>query len=79
MKRMFYISRFSRLFSKRDIEQIHSSAVRFNRQHGITGILVGIVALTFLSQNIEVSQNACCWISTTYKISIPIKKAKSAD
>ncbi len=40
MKRMFYVSRFSRPLSKRDIEQIHSSAVRFNRQHGITGILV---------------------------------------
>ena len=40
MKRMFYVSRFSRPLSKRDIEQIHSAAVRFNRQHGITGILV---------------------------------------
>jgi adenylate cyclase len=40
MKRMFYVSRFSRPLSKCDIEQIHNSAVRFNRQHGITGILV---------------------------------------
>ncbi|NNJ76704.1 MAG: family 3 adenylate cyclase [Anderseniella sp.] len=40
MKRMFYVSRFSRPLSKRDIEQIHGSAVRFNSQHGVTGILV---------------------------------------
>jgi adenylate cyclase len=40
MRRLFYVSRFSRPLSNRDIEQIHNSAVRFNRQHGITGILV---------------------------------------
>ena len=40
MKRMFYVSRFSRPLSKRDIEQIHSSAVRYNSQRGITGMLV---------------------------------------
>jgi adenylate cyclase len=40
MKRMFYVSRFSRPLSKRDIEKIHSSAVRYNSQHGVTGILV---------------------------------------
>lgn len=40
MKRMFYVSRFSRPLSKSDIEKIHNSAARFNRQHGITGILV---------------------------------------
>ena len=40
MKRIFYVSRFSRPLSKCDIEQIQSSAVRYNRQHGITGILI---------------------------------------
>jgi hypothetical protein len=40
MKRIFYVSRFSRPLSKCDIEQIHSSAARYNRQHGITGILI---------------------------------------
>jgi hypothetical protein len=39
----------------------------------------GVVTLTFLSQNTEVFKNACCWISTTYETSIPIKKPKPAD
>ena len=42
MKRMFYVSRFSRPLSKPDIKQIHNSAVRYNSQHGITGILICI-------------------------------------
>lgn len=40
MKRMFYVSRFARSLSKGDMERIHKSAVRFNSQNGITGILV---------------------------------------
>lgn len=40
MKRMFYVSRFARPLARRDLEQIHQSAVRFNSRHGITGILV---------------------------------------
>ncbi|MGK0260529.1 MAG: hypothetical protein ACI96M_003977, partial [Candidatus Azotimanducaceae bacterium] len=35
--------------------------------------------LTFLSRNIEVFENTFYWISTTYEISSPIKKTKSAD
>jgi len=40
MKRMFYVSRFARPLTKRDMDRIHESAVRFNRKNGITGILV---------------------------------------
>lgn len=40
MKRMFYVSRFARLLTKRDMECIQESAVRFNNRNGITGILV---------------------------------------
>jgi adenylate cyclase len=40
MKRIFYVSQFSRSLSKRDMESIHQSALRHNSQNGITGILV---------------------------------------
>jgi class 3 adenylate cyclase len=40
MKRLFYASRFTRPLSKCDIDAIRESAVRYNHQHGITGILV---------------------------------------
>ena len=40
MKRMFYVSRFSHPLTKLDLEQIHESAVRYNSQKGITGILI---------------------------------------
>ena len=40
MKRIFYVSRFARPLTERDIERIHEGAVRFNHRNGITGILV---------------------------------------
>ncbi|MDW6023364.1 BLUF domain-containing protein [Mesorhizobium sp. BAC0120] len=40
MKRLSYISRFARPLTKRDIDAIHLSATRYNREHGVTGILV---------------------------------------
>ena len=40
MKRIFYASRFARPLTKRDIDAIRGSAVRYNHRHGVTGILV---------------------------------------
>ena len=40
MKRMYYVSRFARPLSKRDLEDIHESALRNNRRMKITGFLV---------------------------------------
>ncbi|MCX7303629.1 MAG: BLUF domain-containing protein [Hyphomicrobiales bacterium] len=40
MKRLFYVSRFARPLTKRDIDAIRISAVRYNHERGITGILV---------------------------------------
>lgn len=40
MKRMFYVSRFAYPLTKRDLEQIQKSAIRYNSEKGITGILV---------------------------------------
>lgn len=40
MKRIFYVSRFARPLTKRDIGAIQRSAVRYNHRHGVTGILV---------------------------------------
>lgn len=40
MKRIFYVSRFARPLTKRDIGAIHESAARYNQKHGVTGILV---------------------------------------
>jgi adenylate cyclase len=40
MKRLFYVSRFAHPLTKRDIEAIRESAVRYNHRHGVTGILV---------------------------------------
>ena len=40
MKRLFYVSRFSRPLTKRDIDTIRVSAARYNHERGITGILV---------------------------------------
>jgi adenylate cyclase len=40
MKRLFYVSRFTRPLTKRDIDAIRISAVRYNHERGITGILV---------------------------------------
>jgi class 3 adenylate cyclase len=40
MKRIFYISRYARPLTSRDIAAIQKSAVRYNRRHGVTGILI---------------------------------------
>ena len=40
MKRLFYVSRFSRPLAKHDIDAIRESAIRYNRLHRVTGILV---------------------------------------
>ena len=40
MKRLFYVSRFTRPLTKRDIDAIRASASRYNHEHGVTGILV---------------------------------------
>ncbi len=40
MKRMYYVSRFSRALSGQDIDRIGESAQRYNRQREITGFLV---------------------------------------
>ena len=40
MKRLFYVSRFTHPLTKRDIDAIRLSSIRYNREHGITGILV---------------------------------------
>lgn len=40
MKRMFYVSRFARPLSRRDLKNIHDTAVKNNRRTGLTGILV---------------------------------------
>ena len=40
MKRIFYASRFARPLTKRDIDAIHLSAIRYNKEHRVTGFLV---------------------------------------
>lgn len=40
MKRLFYVSRFARPLTSRDIDAIRISAVRYNHERGITGILI---------------------------------------
>ena len=40
MKRLFYASRFARPLTKRDIDAIHLSATRYNKEHRVTGFLV---------------------------------------
>ncbi len=40
MKRIFYVSRFARPLTRRDMDTLHESAVRYNHRHGVTGILV---------------------------------------
>ena len=39
-RRLFYVSRFTHPLTKRDIDAIRLSSIRYNREHGITGILV---------------------------------------
>lgn len=40
MKRLFYVSRFARPLSNRDIDAIGEAAARYNHDHEVTGILV---------------------------------------
>jgi class 3 adenylate cyclase len=40
MKRMYYVSRFARPLSKRDLANIHDTAVRNNQRNRVTGFLV---------------------------------------
>ena len=40
MKRISYASRFARPLTKRDIDSIRVSAIRYNHEHGVTGFLV---------------------------------------
>ena len=40
MKRLFYVSRFTRPLTRRDIDAIRVSAIRYNHEHGVTGILL---------------------------------------
>jgi adenylate cyclase len=40
MKRLFYVSRFARPLTSRDMDAIQNSAVGYNQLHGVTGILV---------------------------------------
>ncbi len=40
MKRVYYVSRFSRPLSKGDLDDIHDSALRNNRRANVTGFLV---------------------------------------
>jgi len=40
MKRLFYVSRFARPLTTRDIDAIGESAVRYNHKHAVTGVLV---------------------------------------
>lgn len=40
IKRLFYASRFARPLTKYDIDSIRMSAVRYNHDHGVTGILI---------------------------------------
>jgi class 3 adenylate cyclase len=40
MKRMFYVSRFARQLTKKDLADIHETALRNNRREQVTGFLV---------------------------------------